>query len=124
MSRKRQSKSQLSSILNRIIAETIVLFALVGAFGLTTVYLRHEIANTANEIKRFERSVTVEKRKLAALGAEMSHMTTRASLQEKNIRYAFGLDMPREDQIVRVTENVEARLFDKIAGNRLTASNF
>lgn len=124
MNRKKKNPSQVSSLLNRVIALAIVLFVLVGAFGLTTVYLRHEIANTANSIKQIERNVVVEKRKLAELGAEITRMTTRPALKALNERYAFGLHIPKDDQIVRVSVNVESRLYEKTAGNRLTASTF
>lgn len=124
MNRKRKNPSQVSSLLNRIIVLAIVLFVFVGAFGLTTVYLRHEVSNTANNIKKIERDVVVEKRKLAELGAEITRMTTRSALKSLNERYAFGLNIPKDDQIVRVSVNVESRLYEKTAGNSLTASTF
>lgn len=124
MNRKKKSPSQVSSLLNRVIALAIVLFVFVGVFGLTTVYLRHEIANTANTIKQIERGVLVEKRKLAELGAEITRMTTRSALKTLNERYAFGLNIPKDNQIVRVSVNVESRLYEKTAGNSLTASTF
>lgn len=124
MNRKRASKNNVSSLLNRIIALAVVLFVLVGAFGLTTVYMRHQIANTANEIKSIERKLVIEKRRLAEMGAELTRMTTRSALKDLNQKYAFGLGIPREDQVIRVSVNVEARLMEKASASRLTAANF
>lgn len=122
MSRKSHASSKASRLLNRIIAYTFLLLLAVGCFGLGTVYLRHQSAKTANEIKRVERAAALQKRELAELGAELSRLTTRDSLKWFNERYALGLAMPRDRQIVRVSENVEARLYQKSERGFVTAS--
>ena len=120
--KKRTSSSQAHSALNRVIAYCFLLLAFVGCFGLGTVYLRHQSAETANEIKRVERRISLEKRNLAELGTELSRLTTRDALKRFNRQYDLGLAMPRDRQVVRVTENVESRLYEKNSGSLVTAS--
>lgn len=122
--KQRRQPSQASTALNRVIVLTLFLLVAIGSFGLGTVYLRHQTATTANQIKAVERSITLEKRKLSELSTEYTALTTRESLKRLNDQYALGLQMPSERQIVLVTENVEARLYRKSAAGLVTASNF
>lgn len=124
MKRKPPSQKISAQALNRAIGLSLALLVGAAAFGLGTIYLRHEAAKAANEIKRAEYRVAASKQRLADLGAELSKLTTKDSMLDLNDRFALGLAMPNDRQIVRVTENVEARLYQKTAGGRLTASNF
>ena len=113
-----------SQTLNRIIFFALTLLVGAAGFGLGTIYLRHEAAKAANEIKRLEARAYQSKQRLADLGAQLSELTTQKSLRELNASFALGLAMPNDRQIVRVTENVEARLYQKTSKSLLTASNF
>ena len=124
MNSNSQPTSNASNLLNRIIALTLLMLIGVGGFGLGTVYLRHQSAKTANNIKQIERKMVVQKRALAELGAELSRLTTRDALKELNRSYALGLEMPSDAQIVRVSENVEARLYEKTSEGMVTAARF
>ena len=124
MSRTRRQQKNVSNILNRVIALTLLLLAMVGSFSLGTVYLRHQAATTANEIKTIEHDIVLEKRKLSEMTAEMTRLTTRDSLKHLNEQYALGLKIPSKLQVVRVSENVESRLYRKSSNGLLTASNF
>lgn len=122
---KRKPSPKISSqALNRAIGFALILLVGSAGFGLGTIYLRHEAAKAANEIKQAEQRVARAKQRLADLGSELSSLTTQDSLRAMNARYALGLAMPNDRQIVRVKENVEARLYQKTAGGRLTASTF
>lgn len=124
MNRSNQPTHSASQILNRVIFLTLLLLIGVGGFGLSTVYLRHQTATTANGIKSLEIKIAQAKRVNAELGAQLSRLTTRDALDDLNTQFALGLAMPRESQIVRVSENVEARLYEKTSGGMLTAARF
>lgn len=124
MSRKTIRSSKTPTALNRAIGYTLTLLVFVGCFGLSTIYLRHRTASTANEIKQLERAITLEKRKLAEQGAEITRLTTRDSLKRLNNLHALGLQMPSERQIVRVLEDPTKRLYEKSSENLLTVSRF
>ena len=119
---KRVQPSKVSTVLNRVIGLTLLLLLAVGSFGLGTVYLRHQLATTANEIKAVERGISLEKRRLSELSAEMTRLSSRESLLALNVQHGLQLGLPGERQIERVTENVEARLYRKSTSGLVTAS--
>lgn len=124
MKRTAKTPSKLSYLLNRIICLAILLFLVVGGFGLGTIYLRHKSAQAANEIRDMEKQVSRLKVKISEQGAELTRLTTRSSLKQLNTYYAMGLEMPRERQIVRVLEDPTKRLYEKTSGTMLTVSSF
>ncbi len=127
MSRRRTKPvqtSKVSTVLNRVIGLTLLLLLAVGSFGLGTVYLRHQSATTANAIKSVERGIALEKRRLSELSAELTRLSSRDSLLALNTQHGLRLGIPGERQIVRVTENVEARLYRKSTSSLVTASRF
>lgn len=124
MSRRRKPAARTPALLNRVIGLGFALFVLVGAFGVTTVYLRHEAAVLANQNKTLYRGITEEKRKIAELGALVTRKTTREALKRMNNEYALGLRLPTERQIVRVLEDPRKRLYEKNSRSVLTVSSF
>lgn len=124
MSRRTKSPVRTPAFLNRVIGLAFALFVLVGAFGVTTVYLRHEAALLANQNKALYRGITEEKRKIAELGATITRRTTREALKRMNNEYALGLRLPTERQIVRVLEDPSKRLYEKGSRSVLTVSRF
>jgi len=122
--RPTQIKSQSSALLNRIIWLTFSLFVFVGAFGLSTVYLRHQAARLANENKALYADISEQKRNLAELGAAVARKTTRDQLKSLNRSYGLGLGLPDERQLVHVFEDPEKRLYEKQSKTMLTASTF
>ncbi len=126
MSRRKTAKSAIrsSSLLNRVIALTFALIVFVGCFGAATVYMRHQSAEAANQIKRLEYRIAQEKRQLAEQGAEITRLTTRDALKQANVLYALGLEMPQKSQIVRVIEDPTRRLYEKNEQGLVTVSRF
>ncbi|EDY80615.1 hypothetical protein VDG1235_229 [Verrucomicrobiia bacterium DG1235] len=122
--RKTQKTSRRPSILNRVIWLTFALFLFVGMFGLSTVYLRHEAAVLANQNKALYTGISEQKRHIAELGAVIARETTRDRLKSLNHAYSLGLHLPRERQIVHVTEDPMKRLYDKQSDPMLTVSSF
>ena len=122
MSRRQGNKKAANQLLNRMILMSLGLLVLLGVFGLSTVWFRHEISSVANSINKKESDLVVEERKLAQLDVELTKAKSASRLQKLNINLALGLKPPHAEQIVRVTEKVEARLDRKLAENPLTAS--
>lgn len=109
-------------VLNRIIAYSAVLLFVVGAFCLGTVWLRHQTANAANRIRGIEEGIAIQQRQISALGVELARAMSQEKLLERNRILALGLIEPPYQQIVRVSEDVEARLNRKVTNGSLTAS--
>lgn len=124
MNRRKRKPVSKFPILNRIIGYSLVLLLMMGAFGLGTVYLRHQTHQTANKIKVVERKIALEKRRFAELGDALTRRTTRSSLQALIAKRALDLRAPNRSQIVRVTVDVESRLYAKSTERYLTAANF
>ena len=119
---KAAKKKEANRLLNRIILLSAGFLLLVGGFGVSTVWYRHQISTTANRIGSMETQITAQQRKLAELGVALSRAKEAGRLKRLNEQYALGLGEPAYRQIVRVTENVEARLDQKTSGSLLTAS--
>jgi len=114
-------KRAASKAVDRLLAGLLGMLLFVGSLGLGAVWLRHQIASSANELESLEGAMVEERRVLARLGAELARATSPGALMLKNRQLALGLAVPQERQIVLVRENVEARLLDKSFGG-LSAS--
>lgn len=116
-----RAKRAASKALDRFLLGLLGMLVFVGSLGLGAVWLRHQIAESANELRYLERAMEEERRVMARLGAELSRATSPGALMLKNRKMALGMEIPDESQIVLVRENVEARLLDKSVGG-LTAT--
>lgn len=104
-------KNDRHAFVNQLLVYTLVMICFTGSIGLGTVWLRNEMARTANSIKSYEyRTAEVERRlaeTTALIGAEKSPET----LIRRNREWRLGLAAPDyRTQIVSVTENPEERL--------------
>ncbi|MEM9159980.1 MAG: hypothetical protein AAGB46_13120 [Verrucomicrobiota bacterium] len=122
MNKRRGSKKAANQLLNRLILQSLGLLAVLGVFGLGTVWFRHQISGVANSINKLDSEIVVEERRLTQLDVELTKAKSASRLQKLNIDLALGLRPPHAGQIYRVSENVEARLDGKTAGAMLTAS--
>ena len=122
MKARQGNKKAANQLLNRMILMSLGLLALLGVFGMGRVWFRHEISSVANRINKLEGALMVEERKLEQLDVELTQDKSASRLQALNVSLALGLRPPESAQIVRVTENVEARLDRKTAGGLLTAA--
>lgn len=107
------NKTETHGFVNQLLVYTLVMICFSGSIGLGTVWLRQQMAQTANSIKQLEgRSETIE-RHLAETNALVASESSADVLARRNAEWNLGLVRPVEVQIVRVTEPVEDRLARK-----------
>lgn len=121
MSRVAKSRAA-NRILNRIIAYSLVMLAMIGAFGVVTVWMRHQATQSANNLLVIEQKIIEERRELARLEVDLAIAMSTDKLIDLNRSLELGLREPAYTQIVHVTENVENRLYEKNANSVFTAS--
>ncbi|MCH6256654.1 hypothetical protein MLD52_08860 [Puniceicoccaceae bacterium K14] len=122
MTTRIRNRKKTTGYLNRILKSVLIFLVCVGCLGTSIVYLRHQRSEAANNIRKLERDISVERRKVAELGAQLSSAMATNKLIKKNRQYSLGLAKPREHQIVRVSSNVESRLLRKTSGGLLSAN--
>ncbi len=115
---KRPSKKAASPV-NRLLLATILLLAFAGSIGLGTVWLRHEISEVAESNKQMQQRIVEVQRRTAETNAEIAAALNPEVLLGQNSSLRLGLAMPREHQIVPVSESVEVRLAAKRNNERL-----
>lgn len=121
MNRKVKNRAA-NQILNRIIAYSLLTLALVGGFGVVTVWMRHQTSRSANNLQAIEQKIREERRELAQLEVELTVAMSTDKLIDLNRTLNLGLREPAYTQIVHVMDNVETRLYDKNANSVFTAS--
>ncbi len=121
MSRNSRNRAA-NQILNRLIFYSLATLTLVGGFGIVTVWMRHQTSQTANRLQAIEQKIVEERRVLAQLDVEMAIALSTDNLIELNESLNLKLREPVYTQIVHVSENVEARLYEKTANSVFTAS--
>ncbi len=115
---KRPTKKAASPV-NRLLLATILLLAFAGSIGLGTVWLRHEISDVAEANKQMQQRIVEVQRRTAETNAEIAAALNPEVLLGQNSSLRLGLAMPREHQIVPVSEPVEVRLAAKRNNERL-----
>jgi len=81
-----------------------------GSIGLGTVWLRHQISITANNTKQLEQRIIESERHLAELNTQITGEQSIDVLARRNSEWKLGLVLPKEPQVVRVSESPERRL--------------
>ncbi len=122
MNRKSKNSRKANQILNRMILYSLTLLALVGGFGVLTVWMRHQTSQTANRLHAIEQRIVEERRSLSQLDVQLAIAKSTDRLMDLNRKLNLDLREPVYTQIVHVTENVESRLYDKSANSVFTAS--
>jgi len=122
MNRNSKNSRAANQILNRVILYSLTMLALVGGFGVLTVWMRHQTSQTANRIQSIEQKIVEERRSLSQLDVELAIAMSTDRLMDLNRRLNLDLREPVYTQIVHVTENVESRLYEKSANSVFTAS--
>ncbi len=87
---------------NRLIFLTFVLIFTAGAVGLTTVWMRHLIAEAASETRQMETRLAEVDRSLARINSEIATGLNPSFLQYQMERFDLDLRRPEEEQIVRL----------------------
>lgn len=97
--------------MNQLLVYTLVMICFTGSIGLGTVWLRNQMAQTANSIKSYEYRTAEVERRLAETAAMIGAEQSTETLLRRNDEWRLGLASPDyRTQIVRVTENPEERL--------------
>jgi hypothetical protein len=107
------NKNETHGFVNQLLVYTLVMICFSGSIGLGTVWLRQQIAQTANSIKQLEARSSAVERRLAEANALIAAESSVEVLNRRNTEWRIGLVRPHEDQIKRVMEPVEDRLARK-----------
>jgi len=91
----------------------LVLTGFNGSVWLGTVWLRHQISETAHFTKQTESRLVAVERRLAETTARLAGEMSPETLQAKNHELQLGLVRPAELHIVRVEGSPEQRLAAK-----------
>jgi hypothetical protein len=121
------NKSESQGFVNQLLVYTLVMICFSGTIGLGTVWLRQQMAQTANNVKVLESRSSAVERHLAEMNALIAAESSADVLNRRNQEWSLGLVRPQERQIVRVFEPVEDRLARKrhdqlFAGERATVA--
>jgi N-acetylmuramic acid 6-phosphate (MurNAc-6-P) etherase len=92
---------------------TLVMICFSGSIGLGTVWLRHQISLTANNTKLLEQRIIESERHLAELNTQITAEQSIDVLARRNNEWKLGLVLPKEPQVVRVSESPERRLAER-----------
>jgi hypothetical protein len=99
------------AFVNQLLVYTLVMICFTGSIGLGTVWLRNQIAQTANSVKSFENHRSEVERRLAETTTIIAAEQSPDVLIRRNAEWRLGLVSPDfRTQYVRVSENPEERL--------------
>jgi cell division protein FtsB len=111
-----------ASVLNGLFVVTLVMLAYLGAIGFGMVWLRHKISVTANTNRNLEQQIAELQRDVNEVAAEIAYALNPEQLIRKNAEFRLDLVRPSEQQVFRVTADVERRLATKRFGHYYTAN--
>jgi hypothetical protein len=103
-------KNSSQAFVNQLLVYTLVMICFSGSIGLGTVWLRHQISLTANNTKQLEQRIIESERHLAELNTQITAEQSIDVLARRNSEWKLGLVLPKEPQVVRVSENPERLL--------------
>ena len=101
------------SLINRLIALTLLLLVFAGSLGLGAVWFRQQISRTANRSRALECKLADVERRLDEVNAQVAAAVNPDTLLRQNEAMRLGLAAPREIQVVRVNGSAELRLASK-----------
>ncbi len=102
-----------TALANRVVMLALGFLLFTGSLGLATVWGRQEIATAAQHNRALERELDDVNRQLDEVNAEVAAAAAVAELLRQNEAMRLGLALPKQTQVVRVTEAAEARLIAK-----------
>ncbi len=106
-------KKSTSAFVSEFMLYLLVLTGFNGSVWLGTVWMRHQISETASLTKETESQLIAVERRLAETAALLAREQSPQSLDAKNHEMKLGLVRPDELHIVRVEESPEQRLAAK-----------
>ena len=104
------NKNTSHAFVNQLLVYTLVMICFSGSIGLGTVWLRHQISIAANNTKQLEQRIVESERHLAELNTQITAEQSIDVLARRNSEWNLGLVLPKEPQVVRVSESPERRL--------------
>ena len=108
------NKNDRHAFVSQLLVYTLVMICFTGSIGLGTVWLRNQIAQTANSIKTLETRTAEVERHLAETTTLIAAEQSPDVLIRRNTEWRLGLAAPDfRTQIVRINENPEERLAAK-----------
>ncbi|HUG10102.1 MAG TPA: hypothetical protein VMM36_03770 [Opitutaceae bacterium] len=117
----KKSSSQ-SALWNRLLIATVLLLLFAGTIGLATVWLRHRVSEVAAANQKAQARISELDRRIAEVNSQVAAGLSPDVLLRQNTRLRLGLTAPRDNQIVRVDEEVEIRLAAKRNAELYTTS--
>ncbi|HAT59771.1 MAG TPA: hypothetical protein DCS60_03235, partial [Opitutae bacterium] len=99
MNRKSNNSRKANRILNRLILYSLTSLALVGGFGVLTVWMRHQTSQTANRLHAIEQKIVEERRWLSQLDVQLAIGMSTDRLMDLNRKLNLGLREPVYNQI-------------------------
>ncbi len=104
------NKTSTNAFVNQLLVYTLVMICFSGSIGLGTVWLRHQISVTANNTKQLEQRIAETERHMAEVNTQITEEQSIDVLARRNTEWRLGLVLPKEPQVVRVSDSVEQRL--------------
>lgn len=106
-------KRDSHAFVNQLLVYTLVMICFSGSIGLGTVWMRNQIAQTANRIRLLEARTNEAERHLAETNTMVAAEQSSAVLEKRNQQWRLGLVVPTEPQVIRIDRNAEERLAAK-----------
>lgn len=114
-------KNDRQAFVSQLLIYTLVMICFTGSIGLGTVWLRNQMARTANSIKTYEYRTAEIERRIAETTAMIAVEQAPASLIQRNKDWQLGLVAPTGTQVVRIGEDPEQRLASRRGREIFTA---
>jgi len=114
-------RSASSAFVNQLVVYATAALVFTGSIGFGTVWLRHEVSVAANRNKNLQGRIAEVQRRLDQLTAEIAAAKTPDNLIRLDSSMRLGLDMPRQEQVEHVSENVDLWLASRSGGELLNA---
>ena len=111
-----------SALWNRLLIATVLLLLFAGTIGLATVWLRHQVSEVAAANQSAQVRIAELDRRIAEVNSQVASGLSPEVLLRQNTRLRLGLAAPRDNQIIRVDEEVEIRLAAKRNAELYTTS--
>ena len=108
------NKNDRHAFVSQLLVYTLVMICFTGSIGLGTVWMRNQIAQTANSVKSFEIRTAEVERRLAETSTLIAAEQSPDVLIRRNLEWRLGLAAPDfRTQIVHINENPVDRLLAK-----------
>lgn len=105
--------SSSHGFINQLLVYSLVMICFSGSIGLGTVWMRHQISQTANATKQLDAQVSDVERRLTEATAAAETERDANVLLRRNAEWHLGLIAPTQAQNVPVPEDAVAHLAAK-----------